>query len=400
MTLGLSKDPEMPKTITEIQLFVASPGDVVKERDLLAGIVEELNRNWSSTLGIHLRLLRWEIDVHPAFGTDPQAIINQQIGEDYDIFVGILWGRFGTPTPRAESGTLEEFERAVNRRRSGSQYPEIMIYFKDEPIAPTKIDTDQLSKIQAFRAELPEIGALYANFSDDSGFENALRANLSAVARKFVGHKIAPNQPAGGHLQAADQEHDFGILDYMESYQARMSDMTSTMHSITDATERIGDDFRRRTSEVGAFMQSESRGDIKAAKRLVKRAAEDMNAYGRNLASQVPLLSIARDEAFTSLTKALALYGEFDETDPDQINEVNTSLTGFGAALRIARKGLAGFRLTIASMPRMTSDLNHAKKHLLRELDDMDAEVERTENACASVKASVDRMLAMNDGKS
>jgi len=345
-------------------------------------------------------LLRWEIDVYPAFGTDPQAIINHQIGEDYDIFVGILWGRFGKPTPRAESGTLEEFERAVNRRRSGSQYPEIMIYFKDEPIAPNKIDTDQLSKIQAFRAELPEIGALYANFSDDSGFENALRANLSAVARKFIDHKITPNQPAGGHLQAADQEHDFGILDYMESYQARMSDMTSTMHSETDATERIGDDFRRRTSEVGAFMQSESRGDIKAAKRLVKRAAEDMNAYGRNLACQVPLLSIARDEAFTSLTKALALYGEFDETDPDQINEVNTSLTGFGAALRIARKGLVGFRLTIASMPRMTSDLNRAKKHLLRELDDMDAEVERTENACASVKASVDRMLAMNDGKS
>ena len=42
-------------------------------------------------------------------GSDPQQIINSQVSDEYDIFIGILWTRFGTPTERAGSGTEEEF---------------------------------------------------------------------------------------------------------------------------------------------------------------------------------------------------------------------------------------------------------------------------------------------------
>ena len=52
---------------------------------------------------------KWEKDVFPAFGEDSQDVINKQIGTDYNIFVGIMWKKFGTPTSRAESGTEEEF---------------------------------------------------------------------------------------------------------------------------------------------------------------------------------------------------------------------------------------------------------------------------------------------------
>ena len=41
--------------------------------------------------------LRGVEDVAPAFGSEPQEVVNKQI-QDYDIFVGILWHRIGTPT--------------------------------------------------------------------------------------------------------------------------------------------------------------------------------------------------------------------------------------------------------------------------------------------------------------
>lgn len=384
----------MPKTITEIQVFVASPGDLEKERDLLATVIDELNRHWIPTLGAHLRLLRWETDVHPGFGADPQDIINEQIGEDYDIFIGILWGGFGTKTPRAGSGTMEEFERALARRRSGSKYPEIMVYFKDTPIALTKIDTEQLRKIQAFRAELPKVGIIYADFSDESGFATALRGHLASVVRKFLNQPLGENRTSQIITDIAEDEEDLGFLDYIEIYEARIADMSSTMASITETTERMAEDFTRRTAEASEFGKSGGRTDIKAAKRVIKRAAEDMNSFGRNLEAQLLLLSPARDEALTSLTKALALYGEFGEVVPDQTSELQRSLAGFGAASCGARIGLASFRHAIASMPRMTSDLNKAKKYVVRKLDDMDAEIERAEIASTNVLESIDRMLA------
>src|SRR5450759_5964406 len=141
----------MPRQTHAFKIFVASPSDVAEERAILETVVTQLNQIWSSTLDLIFELLKWETNVHPSFSSDPQEAINEQIAPDYDVFIGILWGRIGTPTPRAESGTIEEFDRAYSRFTSGKNMPEIMLYFKDAPIAPSKIDTNQMEKIQSFR---------------------------------------------------------------------------------------------------------------------------------------------------------------------------------------------------------------------------------------------------------
>jgi hypothetical protein len=105
----------MPTDVTLLKVFIASPGDVAEERGMAESVVQELNRTLCKALCLRLELLRWETDTFPGLGSDSQAVINEQIAEDFDIFVGILWSRFGTPTPRAESGTEEEFNRAVAR---------------------------------------------------------------------------------------------------------------------------------------------------------------------------------------------------------------------------------------------------------------------------------------------
>src|SRR5215211_366554 len=57
----------------------------------------------------------------------------------YTLFLGIMWNRLGTPTPRAASGTVEEFERAVEARKQKGQ-PEIWFYFRE---SPSKLDTEE-----------------------------------------------------------------------------------------------------------------------------------------------------------------------------------------------------------------------------------------------------------------
>ena len=108
----------MPQQAFIAQIFVASPSDVQGEREILEEVVSEMNRSSAKNAGFRLELLKWETSVHPGFGPDSQAVINEQIGDNYDIFIGIIWGRFGRKTSRAESGTEEEFDRALMRYKA------------------------------------------------------------------------------------------------------------------------------------------------------------------------------------------------------------------------------------------------------------------------------------------
>jgi hypothetical protein len=98
-----------------LRVFLAAPRDLEVESDTVAAAVEELNLGLAPSVDMRLELVRWGTHITPNLGHDPQEVINRQINDDYEVFIGLLWTRFGTPTPRAESGTIEEFERARTR---------------------------------------------------------------------------------------------------------------------------------------------------------------------------------------------------------------------------------------------------------------------------------------------
>src|SRR5450432_2908525 len=104
----------MPQ-VDKLFIFLASPGDVSIERRHVEEVVADLNRTVASDKGVILQVVRWEDDAFPGYGQDAQALINAQIAKmaDYALFVGIMWNRLGTPTPRGASGTVEEFEAAA-----------------------------------------------------------------------------------------------------------------------------------------------------------------------------------------------------------------------------------------------------------------------------------------------
>ncbi len=117
----------MPRKEHIVSVFVASPGDVSDEREKLEEIINNLNIAWSKEQGVRFDLVKFETHSWPGFGEDAQAVINEQIPNDYDIFIGIMWNRFGTPTNRAGSGTEEEFLRAKKRHDENPGSVQILI---------------------------------------------------------------------------------------------------------------------------------------------------------------------------------------------------------------------------------------------------------------------------------
>lgn len=386
----------MPRETIVLQVFVASPSDVKDERVILETVVTQLNQTWSTNLGVIFEIAKWETNTHPAFGSDPQDAINQQIGMNYDLFVGIFWGRLGTPTPRAPSGTVEEFERAYARFKQTCELPEIMLYFKDAPISPSKIDTNQLKAVQDFKETVANRGGLYAVFEDLAGFESSVRAHLSAVAQKFVGRRSGLTL---GSVQAIDvrndarspeprEEEDYGYFDYLEVYETRVAEMTDAMTQINVATARVGEQLRQRSAE----MDIELREDPKRARRFIKLAADDMNIYAETVARQVRTLSTSRKLAFDALSNALALHGEFKKPGED-LRSLRETLVYVIGSVKEAREGMGGMRSAADNLPRISKELNLAKGRVVSQLDRFLAEIESTSSTVANIVEAIDRII-------
>jgi hypothetical protein len=109
----------------------------------------------------------------------PQEVINGQIGE-YDIFVGIMWKRFGTPTGMAQSGTEEEFRLAYDAWQQ-SKSPSILFYFCQEPFMPSCAgEAEQCRDVLSFRDELEKKGLIWKYDTHDT-FSDTIRPHLTRM---------------------------------------------------------------------------------------------------------------------------------------------------------------------------------------------------------------------------
>jgi len=184
-------------------IFLASPGDVPRERRYVSEVVDELNRTVASERGIVLQVVNWENDAFPGYGMDAQALINEQIAAmgEYSLFVGIMWNRLGTPTPRAASGTVEEFERAVAAFAQHGQ-PDIWFYFRQ---APATLDTDeqleQRKRVLEFRKHV-EANGMPWSYKSPSDLRDKFRYQMTLWLHSLDRHAAPTQSPTVGHKQA------------------------------------------------------------------------------------------------------------------------------------------------------------------------------------------------------
>jgi hypothetical protein len=128
--------PQPPDTVRLIRIFVSSPGDVSAEREVLGEVVQRINGTQGEAHGVRLELWQWERNVVPQLGPPAQTVVDAQT-LPYDIYLGIMSGRFGTPTETHGSGTEKEFRDAVKRWGDVGS-PWILFYFQDNPALSSK----------------------------------------------------------------------------------------------------------------------------------------------------------------------------------------------------------------------------------------------------------------------
>jgi Domain of unknown function (DUF4062) len=293
-------------------VFVASPSDLEAERNRLEEVIRELNLTWSRTLHVRLDLVRWETHGYPGMGTDSQDVLNRELPADADIFIGLMWGRYGTPTGRAGSGTEEEFNRALDRYRRDPSSVQIMFYFKDAPLSPSDIDPEQLGRVQRFKASLGAEGGLYWKFVALDDFERLLRLHLARQIQEFVGSPIRTSTPAAAAAdnQALEETDELGLLDYLDLVDEHFGALNQITERISAETKSLGHNLEGRTQEITAATD-QAHGQLRRreARALIESAASDMSQFVGRIGAEIPLFRDSLRKGADAATRAALIGG-------------------------------------------------------------------------------------------
>lgn len=160
-----------------IEIMIASPSDVVSERQIVRDVISEWNSVHSRRESTCLMPTGWETHSSPELSGRPQQLINERILEFADLLVGIFWTRVGSPTGKSISGSVEEIERHLSAGKP------VLLYFSTQPVIPSTLDHDQFQALDNFKAWAMKNGLVetYENPEDFRGkFRNHLQITLTS----------------------------------------------------------------------------------------------------------------------------------------------------------------------------------------------------------------------------
>jgi hypothetical protein len=178
----------------KLRIFAASASDTATERakvETAAGLLKPL----ADYLGIVLDVSDWR-SVVPDMGRPEQVILDQLKPTQWDVFIGILWHRFGTPpggqNPQTQreylAGTEEEFQTAYRLWKQGGK-PHLMMYRCTRAAPLDVVDPDQLKRVKEFFAQFEAVKGehqgLYQSFETTDAFEKLLFDNLQKLLLEY-----------------------------------------------------------------------------------------------------------------------------------------------------------------------------------------------------------------------
>lgn len=222
----------MPSNLTEIRIFIASPGDMTPERDRLIKIIQNFNqpKRIISELGLRVQALDWRQHVVPQMGLPEEVILKQLPPDTWNIFVGLMWQRFGSDTGSLkpdssgltfDSGTLQEFTTAYDLWKKHGR-PEILFYRCMRPLDPD-LDIEQYQKVREFFKQFAPGGAhpgFIKEFKETNEFAELVERHLETILFEISKQKQA-NATAGTSAKLEEQitahrEHDAKIKRYLD----------------------------------------------------------------------------------------------------------------------------------------------------------------------------------------
>jgi len=249
----------MPKCLT-LNVFISCPGDVTSEKNALIKFIQDKNTEYHTKYQITLDVVDWESDLKRSEDRS-QKSANIYL-EKTNIYIGMMWKKYGTDTGLVDSGTFEEYIIA-NLNREKRKNIEILFFFKDFKIDTNTSDEDldQFEEIRKFKNRLIEQHRSPIDFKTKNKFLDIINKQLDLILKDW----------RSNHPEAITSEKIFSekedAIDVLQEYRKFLIDQYDTVTIFKDKSFRLKDIYVSLRLEINPQMWHEM-GDAEFVRKL------------------------------------------------------------------------------------------------------------------------------------
>ena len=154
------------KNSIELNVFISCPGDLENEKQAIIKYINDYKNRYERDYEITLNPIDWKKDLKKS-ERRIQTAANKRL-EESNIYIGMMWTKFGSDTGLMKSGTLEEYIYAFQKMERDNNI-EILILFKNFTVDyknSSKEEINEFLEIKEFRDKLIENNFSPIDFDD------------------------------------------------------------------------------------------------------------------------------------------------------------------------------------------------------------------------------------------
>lgn len=368
------------KGINLIKILISCPGDVNNELNSIKLIIDEINKSIGKQSSFAIHTLNWKSDTYTQIGDDAQEVINNQVEDEYDILLGIIWKKIGTPTKRDRSGTIEEINRALDLSK------ELLLYFNiSAPDNLSMIDTSELEKVNAFKRELSDKGVLYKEYDSIRNFESLFRVNLiNLISDRFLNTSLQDSSestkvPKKNIKKDHDSKYseiidlisevenkdngtnELDLFEIFDEFNSNLSSGTTSLNTLTISLSDLTENLNKRTEEINKInIIKDDRLRMSKIRIVANHLSEELNEFNNRINDELPSFSTYLTNISLTYSKILLIFSSYD--NDENVASMKESALNLRDSMKESVESVAGMLRVIITWPLVNSKFNNSKR--------------------------------------
>lgn len=174
----------MECNITVFRIMIASPGDVLKERQATVAAIYQWNHLHANETKCVVLPLTWEVDVSPGVAAEPQELIDKKLLSMSDMVIGIFKSKLGRSAPTSLSYTVGEIKKHTDNGKQA-----LLFFGQPSRASKTVQASEELTQLLRFKSDIKAAlgkGALYVEYKSLTDFRTSISACLDKAIKAYL----------------------------------------------------------------------------------------------------------------------------------------------------------------------------------------------------------------------
>jgi len=173
---------------------------------------------------------------------------------------------------------------------------------------------------------------------------------------------------------SCDDKDEPGLFDLAETANAELALALDSINAIGSALQGLTVEMNRAGADIKAANNPIAQPNPQRIASFINGIADRMEAFALRLDTETPNLAEHYARGFQAVSQSIGISQDFEDQGRKQVITLVQTIKRNDAIILAGNEQLAGFRNIVSGLPRMTTALNRAKRHMVASIDSLEKE--------------------------